>query len=75
MDEEICGQNVTKMNETLAFKELVRCSKTKDLRQLGLFLYEVRCKWEHHTEHSGEEGIMMVVTASACRLVTYLSRY
>jgi len=36
------------MSEAVNFKKLVRCSKTKDLRQLDIFLWKVR--WNHHTE-------------------------
>jgi len=49
------GKKWLQMNEVTAFKKLARCSKTTDLRQLDIFLYKVRCKWDHHREQSGEK--------------------
>jgi hypothetical protein len=47
------------MNDEVAFKKLVRCSRTTDLRQLGTFLYKVRCKWDYHTEQpEAEEDVL-----------------
>jgi hypothetical protein len=38
------------MKDEVAFKKLVRYSRTAELRQLGAFLYKIRCKWQHHTK-------------------------
>jgi hypothetical protein len=47
--EKFLGSKWLQMNETVAFKKLVRCSKTADLRKLNVLLYKFRCKREHHT--------------------------
>jgi hypothetical protein len=57
--EKHLGKKWLHMNDTVAFKKLVRCSKPTDLRQLGTFLYKVRCTWEHHAKKSvGEEEVL-----------------
>jgi hypothetical protein len=57
--EKYLGKKWLHMNDVVAIKNLVRCSKTTDLRQLGTFLYKVRCKWGHHTKQSdGEEEVL-----------------
>jgi hypothetical protein len=56
--ENFLGNSLLKENETAAFKKLVRCSKITFPKQLVIFLYKVRYKWQHHTELGGEEGIL-----------------
>ena len=56
-----------KMNMAVAFKKLVWSSKTTDLRELRIILYEIRCKLEHHAKQSGGGGggrIIVVVVIS-----------
>jgi len=52
----------------VAFKKLVWSSKTTDLRELRIILYEIRCKLEHHAKQSGGGGgggrIIVVVVIS-----------
>jgi hypothetical protein len=57
--EKRLGKKWLQINDAIAFKKLVRCSKSTDLRQLDEFLYKVRCKWQHHSNHSqGEEEVL-----------------
>lgn len=44
------------MNEIVAFKKLIRCSRTTDLRQVVIFLCKVRCKWEYLAKQLGEKS-------------------
>jgi len=60
------------VKEAVAFKKLVRCSETKGLKLSVIFLYKVRCKWEHHSEQSGgEEGVLLwlLLLADQCIMV------
>jgi hypothetical protein len=57
--EEILGKKWLDMTEAVAFKKLVRCPQTRELRQLGIFLYKFGCKWEHHTKQSGQEEVVL----------------
>jgi mevalonate kinase len=55
------------MNKAVAFKKLVWSSETTNLRQLGIILCKMRCKWEYHTKQSGGGGggsIIVVVIIS-----------
>jgi hypothetical protein len=53
--EKHVGKKWLQMNVAVAFKKLLICPKTTDQRQLGLFLYKIRCKWDHHTKQSRAE--------------------
>jgi hypothetical protein len=39
------------IEEEIADKKIVGCTKTTVLSNLSVFLYKVRCKWEHHIEN------------------------
>jgi len=42
---EISGQEVAAIKKrTRAFKKRVKCCETTDMRQIGIFLYHIRCK-------------------------------
>jgi len=56
-----------KMIMAVAFMKHVWSSKTTNLRQLGIILYKIRCKLEHHTQQPGLGGggsIILVVIIS-----------
>jgi len=57
------------MGEKVALKKLVWCSKTTDLRQLGIFLYKTRCNWEHCPTYLVGEGEIMLRLLGASKLV------
>jgi hypothetical protein len=41
--------------EEAAFKKIVGYTKTACLRDLGVFLYKVKCQWEHHMRTLGKK--------------------
>jgi hypothetical protein len=53
--KEFLGKRWLEVNEVVAFRKLVTCSRITGVRQLGIFLYMIRCKRQHHTEQSGAE--------------------
>ena len=57
--ENFLGNSLLRENEMTTFKKLVRCSKTTGPKQSVIFLYKVRCKWEHHSEQPGEKGVLL----------------
>jgi hypothetical protein len=34
-------------NEELAYKKIINCTNTVELRNLGRYLYKIQCKWEN----------------------------
>jgi hypothetical protein len=34
-------------NEELAYKKIINCTNTVELRNLGRYLYKIKCKWEN----------------------------
>jgi hypothetical protein len=34
------------MNEELTHKKIINCSNTVEIRNLGRYLYKIKCKWE-----------------------------
>jgi hypothetical protein len=34
------------INEEVAYKKIIICTNTVDLRNLGRYLYKIKCKWE-----------------------------
>jgi len=57
------------MNKAVAFKKLVWFFKTTDLRQVGIILYKISCKWEHHAKQSGGRGGSIIVVVVINSLV------
>jgi hypothetical protein len=35
------------INEELAYKKIINCTNTVELRNLGRYLYKTKCKWEN----------------------------
>jgi hypothetical protein len=54
---KIFVKEMSMMKEMIAFKTIVGCTKTTDLRNLGIFSYKVSCKWENHARKLGEEEL------------------
>jgi hypothetical protein len=34
-------------NKELAYKKIINCTNTVELRNLGTYLYKIKCKWEN----------------------------
>lgn len=63
------GKKLLHMDEKVALKKFVWCSKTTDLRQLGIFLCKARCNWEHCTTYLVGEGEVLLRLLGSSRLV------
>jgi hypothetical protein len=35
------------INEEVAYKKIINCTNTVELRNLGRYLYKIKCKWEN----------------------------
>lgn len=63
------GKKWLKTDEKAALKKLVQCSKTTDLRQLGVSQYMVRRNWEHCPTYLVGEGEILLRLLGASRLM------
>ena len=65
--ENFLDKKWLQMNKAVAFMKLVS-SKTTNLRQLGIILYKIRCKLEHHTKQPrvGGGGSIILVVIISC---------
>ena len=48
------------IKEDVTFKKNVGSTKTTDLTNLGIFLYNISCRWERHTSKLGRDTVMAV---------------
>jgi hypothetical protein len=44
------------INEELAYKKIINCTNTVELRNLGRYLYKIKCKWENRIKESEIDG-------------------
>jgi hypothetical protein len=40
-------ENLKYHNEEVAYKIIINCTNTVELRNLGRYLYKIKCKWEN----------------------------
>jgi len=57
--KKFLGYKWKRINEAVALKKLLRCSRTTDPRQLGTYLYKVRCKLEQDTKRCTGEALAL----------------
>jgi hypothetical protein len=44
------------INEELAYKKIINCTNTVELRNLGRYLYKIKCKWENRIKEFQLDG-------------------
>jgi hypothetical protein len=44
------------INEELAYKKIINCTNTVELRNLGIYLYKIKCKWENRIKEFQLDG-------------------
>jgi hypothetical protein len=44
------------IKEELAYKKTINCTNTIDLRNLGRYLYKIKCKWENRIKEFQLDG-------------------
>jgi hypothetical protein len=45
--EHLLGRKWQIINEEVAYKKIINCTNTVELRNLGRHLYKIKCKWEN----------------------------
>jgi hypothetical protein len=43
------------LNEGIAYKKIINCNNIIELRNIGIFLYKIRCKWENSIKNLSSE--------------------
>jgi hypothetical protein len=38
------------INEEISHKKIISCTKIKELKNFGTFLYKLKCRWENQAE-------------------------
>jgi hypothetical protein len=50
------------LNEWIAYKKIINCNNIIELRNIGSYLYKIKCKWENKIRNlSSEFGSRTVV--------------
>jgi hypothetical protein len=44
------------INEQLAYKKIINCTNTVEVRNLGGYLYKIKCKWENRIKELQLDG-------------------
>jgi hypothetical protein len=58
--EKYVGKKWLLMKEEITFKKTVGSNKITGLTNLGIFLYNISCRWEQHTSKLGRDTMMAV---------------
>jgi hypothetical protein len=60
--EQLLSRKWLRLNEWVAFKKIINCTNIIELRNIGSFLYKIKCKWENKIRNlSSELGSITVV--------------
>jgi hypothetical protein len=59
------------LNEEIAYNKITKCTSTIELRNTGIYLYEVKCKWGNkmRTYHlncgEGSKNVLILIRYTA----------
>jgi hypothetical protein len=56
MREHLLSRKWQIINEELAYKKINICTNTVELRNLGRYLYKIKCKWENRIQQLQLQG-------------------
>jgi hypothetical protein len=60
--EQFLSREWLRLNEWIVFKKIMNCTNIIELRNIGSFLYKIKCKWENKIRNlSSELGSRAVV--------------
>jgi hypothetical protein len=60
--EQFLSRKWLNLNEWIVFKKIINCNKIIELRNIGTYLYKIKCKWENKIRNlSYELGSSAVV--------------
>jgi hypothetical protein len=56
--EQFLSRKWLMLNEWIAFKKIITCTNIINLRNIGSYLYKIKCKWENKIRNlSSEVGV------------------
>jgi hypothetical protein len=53
--EQFLSRKWTRLNEWIVFKKIINCTNIIDLRNIGSYLYKIKCKWENKIRNLSSE--------------------
>jgi hypothetical protein len=60
--EQFLSRKWNRLNEWIVYKKIINCTNIIELRNLGSYLYKIKCKWENKISNlSSELGSRTVV--------------
>jgi hypothetical protein len=60
--EQFLSRKRLRLNEWVAYKKIINCTNITELRNIGSYLYKIKCKWENKIRNlSSELGSRTVV--------------
>jgi hypothetical protein len=55
VEEKFLSRNWLMLNEWIAYKKIINCTNIIDLRNIGIYLYKIKCKWEDKIRNLSSE--------------------
>jgi hypothetical protein len=60
--EQFLSRKWLRLNELIVFKKIINCNNSTELRNIGSYLYKIKCKWDNRIRNlSSELGSKTVV--------------
>jgi hypothetical protein len=53
--EQFLSRKWLKLNEWIVYKKIISCTNSIELRNIGSYLYKIKCKWENKIRNLSSE--------------------
>jgi hypothetical protein len=53
--DQFLSRKWLKLNEGLAYKKIINCTNIIELKNIGIYLYKIKCKWENKIRNLSSE--------------------
>jgi hypothetical protein len=53
--EQFLSRKWLRLNELIAFKKIINCNNSIELRNIGSYLYKIKCKWDNRIRNLSSE--------------------
>jgi hypothetical protein len=53
--ELVLSRKWLRLNEWIVFKKIINCTNSIELRNIGSYLYKIKCKWENKIRNLSSE--------------------
>jgi hypothetical protein len=54
--EHLLSRKCQTINGEIAYKIIINCTNTSDIRNIGSYLYKIKCKWENRIKELQLDG-------------------